>query len=187
MDKHYEKYSDSELFAMMHGKKLESEAAFAELYSRYSQKVFSYCLRMLGNKEDAKDIFQETFINFYNSRELYPAMDHVFAFIITSARHLCYNHSRDRKPFTSIDDYKLSTTDVGYEQKELLELIAQALELIALDHKEVFILRLYHGLNYKEISQITGETETSLKSKFWRAKEKIKKVLDPYLKELSKI
>jgi RNA polymerase sigma-70 factor, ECF subfamily len=187
MNKHYEKYSDSELFAMMHGKKRESEAAFAELYSRYSQKVFSYCLRMLGNQEDAKDVFQETFIILYKSREQHLSMEHVFSFIITTARHICLNHNRDRKPSSNIDDYKLSTTDVGYEQKELLEIIAQALDLVTFDHKEIFILRLYHGLSYKEISQITGDTETSVKSKFWRAKKRIKKILNPYLNELSKI
>lgn len=187
MKRNFEKYNDTELFAMMHGKKRESEAAFAELYSRYSQKLYSYCVRMLGNKDDAKDVFQDTFIKFYDSRNHYKAMEHVYSYMITIARNLCYNYNRDRKTSIDIEDYKLTTTDVGYEQKELLEIIAQALELIAIQYKEVFVLRLYHGLSYREIAQITGDSEASVKSKCWRAKEKIKDVLHPYLKEISKI
>lgn len=187
MKMNYEKYSDARLFALMHDSKRESEAAFAELYSRYSQKVFSFCFRMLGSKEDAKDVFQETFINFFNSREQYRGMEYVFSFLITTARNLCYNHKRDNKTSVNIDDHILSTTDVDYEQKELLEIIAQSLELLSLEYKEVFILRLYHGLSYKEISQITGDTTTSTKSKFFRAKTAIKKILNPYLIELSEV
>ena len=187
MKENYEKYNDSELFAMMHGKRKESETAFAELYSRYSQRVFSYCLRVLGDKEDAKDVFQESFISFYNSRENYRSLENVFGFLLKTTRNLCLNYKRNRKPSINIDDYKLSTNDIGYEQKELLEIIAQSLELLSIKYKEVFVLRLYHGLNYSEIAKITGSSETSVRNKVWRAKEKLKKILSPYLNEISKI
>jgi RNA polymerase sigma-70 factor (ECF subfamily) len=76
--------------------------------------------------------------------------------------------------------------DQGYEQQELLEIIARALELLDFEHREAFVLRQYHGMPYKDISELTGENISTIKNRVWRAKEKIKEILEPILEDLSK-
>ncbi len=186
MEKPVGKYSDSELYSKLRGSKKEAETAFAELYSRYSQRIYAYCLRVTGSQDDARDIFQETFTNFYNSSKNKERLENIPGYLITIARNQCINYKRNLKISVNIEDYNVFSTDTGYEQKELLELIARALELLDFEYREAFILRQYQGMSYKEISKITGDSITAVKNRVWRAKEKIKDILEPYMQDLSK-
>jgi len=180
------KYDDNQLFDMLSGKRSEAESAFAELYARYSQRIFAYCLRVTGHSEDAKDIFQETFLKFFDSAKDHHKVDNVPAFLLTIGRNICINHKRNRKPNFSIEDFHTWTNDSDYERNEMLQLLASALELLETEYREAFVLRLYQGLSYPEIAKITGETTSAIKNRVWRAKEKIKEILTPYLEDLSK-
>ena len=145
MEKPVGKYSDSELYSKLRGSKKEAETAFAELYSRYSQRIYAYCLRVTGSQDDARDIFQETFTNFYNSSKNKERLENIPGYLITIARNQCINYKRNLKISVNIEDYNVFSTDTGYEQKELLELIARALELLDFEYREAFILRQYQG------------------------------------------
>jgi RNA polymerase sigma-70 factor, ECF subfamily len=180
------KYDDIQLFEMLKEKRSEAESAFAELYARYSQRVYAYCLRVTGHSEDAKDIFQETFLKFFDSAKEHEKMDNIPGFLLTIARNICINHKRDKKPNFSLEDFHTWTNDSDYERKELLQLLASALELLEKEYREAFVLRAYQGLSYPEIAKITGETASAIKNRVWRAKEKIKEILTPYLEDLSK-
>ncbi len=185
MKHNYSTYSDKELYHMMGGAKPESESAFSELYGRYSQRVYAYCLRVLGNTEDAMDVFQEAFLNFFKSSENHLKMDNVTAFLLTIARNLCINHKRDKRPTLNIEDFQFFSNEKKYEDKELLQLVSTALEVLDFDYREAFVLRLYHGLSYKEIADIQSDTVSAVRNRVWRAKEKIKNILSPYLEDLS--
>jgi RNA polymerase sigma-70 factor, ECF subfamily len=186
MKMNYSKYSNSELYGLLKEQKPIAEAAFAELYSRLGQRIYAYCLRITGHQEEAQDIYQESFLKFYASAREGKKVDNVSGFIIRIARNLCLNYKFRHRTKINFDDYSLEINETSYEQKELLELIAGALELLDFDHREVFILRQYHGLSYHEISEITGDSEHAIKSRVWRAKEKVKNILAPYMEDLSK-
>lgn len=186
MNKAYGKYSDNELYLALSGKKKESEAAFAELYSRYSQRIYAYCLRITGSLEDARDIFQDTFYKFYEASQKKAEIENIPAYLLIIARNLLRNMQRENKHSFTFEDINITTNDQGYEQRELLQLIAKALECLDVDHREAFILRQYHGLSHKEISNIIGENISVVKNRIWRAKEKIREILEPYLEDLSK-
>lgn len=188
MSRKYSAYDDAKLCDIMHnGKGNESEAAFKELYNRYSGMVHAYCLRIMGNVEQAEDVFQETFIKFYQKAKPTKSNFNAAGFLITIARNLCLNSKRDEKPTSSIEglEYLLKETQ-NYEKTELLELISMALELIDFDYKEAFILREYNGLQYNEIAEITDTSLSNAKSRVFRAKQKIKSILEPYMKDLTK-
>ena len=177
------KYQDFELFSALKLRKRTAERAFAELYSRYSQKVYAYCYRISGNTEDAKDIFQETFLKFYDYAHKNSEIENVGGLLIKIARNYWLNLQRNHRNCISFDDLNFSENGFDYEQKELVGLIASALDLLDFDQREAFILRQYHGMSYKEISDITGVTITNLKNRVWRAKEKIKNILQPYMQD----
>jgi RNA polymerase sigma-70 factor (ECF subfamily) len=183
MNKSFSKYSDPELYSMLREKKSRAEAAFAELYARHNQRVYAYCLRVTGNQEEANDIFQDTFYKFFESAKTNRNIENVTGFLITITRNLCLNYKRDKKINLDLDNFSFSTNDTHYEEKEMLELIARALEFLDFSSREVFILRQYQGMSYKEIADITGDSAAAIKNRVWRAKEKIKEILEPYLED----
>jgi RNA polymerase sigma-70 factor (ECF subfamily) len=186
MSSKFSKYDDIQLYSLLSRDKDEAESAFAELYARYSQRIYAYCLRVIGDSEDARDIFQDTFIKFFDSaRGNELPLDNVPAYLLKIARNVCINFKRSKKTFLSLEDFRTLTNDVDYEQRELLQILATSLELLEPEHKDAFVLRMYQGLSYNEISKITGDSVSAVKNRVWRAKEKIKEILTPYLEDLS--
>lgn len=180
----FNSYTDEELVAMLENEKKVAENAFQELYNRYSSMVHAYCIRVLNNLETAEDIFQETFIKFFQHVQSDRKTTNIPGFLITIARNLCLNYKRDKIPTVSIDGYDFKTErNQNYENRELLELITYALDLLEFEYREAFVLREYDGLAYNDIAEITGTTITNAKSRVFRAKQKIKEILQPYLQE----
>lgn len=179
-------YTDIELVGLLRSEKPEAEAAFKELYKRYSSQVHAYCLRVTGNVQAAEDIFQDTFIKFYQNVRADVPNTNIPGFLIKIARNLCLNQKRDVKAVTvPLDSFDFPQMDTSsFEQKELLDLINMALELLDFEYREAFVLREYNGLSYQEIGDLCSITVANAKSRVFRAKEKIKSVLQPYMKDL---
>lgn len=181
----YSRYIDAELSTELCSGKAEAEKAFGEIYTRYSQRTYAYCLRLTGHKEDAQDVFHETFLKFYNYAVEHKVVENIPSLLFKIARNIIINQRRNKKISINIDEFQLKSNDRGYDEKELLQLIAHAIELLDFEFREAFILRIAHGLTYAEISRITGDSEATVRNRAWRAKAKIKKILAPYLEDLS--
>ncbi|MFA7627267.1 MAG: sigma factor-like helix-turn-helix DNA-binding protein, partial [Candidatus Kapaibacterium sp.] len=63
--------------------------------------------------------------------------------------------------------------------------INRTIELLDEDHREAFVLREYNGLDYSQIAELCNISVVNAKSRVFRARQKIKSILQPYLKELS--
>jgi RNA polymerase sigma-70 factor (ECF subfamily) len=188
VDENLEKYDDVRLFEMLSFGGSESEKAFMELYRRYSGRIFAYCRRFLGNREDALDVFQDTFIRFFESAKQERTMTNVPAFLLRIARNLCLNFKRQSRKMTTIEDYmQYETYENNSSRDELMELIKIALAELPDDYREAFILREYEGMTYNEISEFLGISLALVKIRIFRAKQKIREILAPYISELSKM
>lgn len=183
----FSKYDDETLVKKLRNDPKKSEAAFTELYKRYAGQVNAYCLKALGDESAAEDIFQETFIKFHAKVRADGNKTNVPGFLITIARNLCLNHKRNAKPTTPIEDVRLFTPpNQNSEKKELLDLINAALELLDFDYREAFILREYQGMSYKEIAEVCEIGLSNAKSRVFRARNKIKEILSPFLEDIEK-
>lgn len=181
------KCSDKELAALIRGKRKQSEAAFREIYDRYSARVNAYCMRIIRNSEAAEDIFQDTFFKFYNHVREDKESGTIIGFLITIARNLCLNYKRDMKPTVDINEYDFLVYETqSFEHKEMQDLVKRALDILEDEFKEPLIMRVYNGLDYKEIAEICETTETTARSRVFRAKKKIRNILKPYIKDLEK-
>ncbi|MGA2297957.1 MAG: RNA polymerase sigma factor [FCB group bacterium] len=187
MRNNYSTYPDDKLVVLLRGGNSESELAFTEIYNRYSSRVHAYCMRVMNHKEYAEDIFQETFIRFFQKVKTDYNQTNIPGFLITIARNLCLNFRRDNIPTVPLesDDF-LVDSNRSYEDTELLDLITASLDLLEFEYKEAFVLREYDGMTYNQIADICGITVTNAKSRVFRAKQKIKEILNPYLKDLAK-
>ncbi len=181
----YSKYSDKQLVKLLKGDKKEAEAAFTELFDRYSLRVNAYCLTIVGDKEKAEDIFQETFIKFYQNARSDFKEGSVIGFLITIARNLSLNAKRNEKSTIPIEDFDIKfNDDDSYENKELSELVMMAMDLLPEKNKEALVLRYFNDLRYKEIADILNITPARARYLVFNAKQKIKEILLPYLKDV---
>ena len=182
MSDRFVNHSDEELFSLLAG---GTKDAFAELYARYRGRIYAYILRMIGDRDRADDIFQDTFSRIYRSslnsdKEVKRASSYIF----TTARNRCLNAIRDKKQTTDVEDYHQVVYQPSYENAELSELVKTSLDLLPEHYREAFILREYDGLSYQEIAELTGQTLASVKIHIFRAKKKLREILTPYMAEL---
>jgi len=176
---------DAELFYRLSGEKEIAEAAFTELYARYGGRVFAYCLRFLGHRDEAMDVYQETFIRFFESAKKRREMTNVPGYLLKIARNLCLNCKRNKKLTVEFEDYQSLVLPSTTEKTEFLQLITTAMEMLPDEYREVFVLREYEGLSYAEIAEIVDESLSNVKVRIFRAKQKIRGILAPYIAEFS--
>lgn len=106
--------------------------------------------------------------------------------MLTIARNGCIDHKRRQKETITLEEFHHSLPQVQEsDQQELLRLIELALEYLEFDLKEVFVLRQYQELSYEEIALLTGVPVTTVTKRIWRAKERLKKILSPFIRDLA--
>lgn len=176
---------DAELFNRLTGEKQVAEAAFSELYARHGARVYAYCLRFLGNRDEAMDVYQETFIRFFECAEKEREMTNVPGFLLKIARNACLNMRRKKKRTVEFQDYQKLVQPASHERSELLQLINTALEMLPDEYREVFVLREYDGLSYAEIAEVVDSSLSNVKVRIFRAKQKIRQILSPYIEEFT--
>ena len=186
-----ETYSEIELFSFIRigaeSDRRLREAAFKELYNRLSPRIYAYCKKVLDDTDLAQDVFQDTFIRFYKSAQQEREMTNVAAYLLRIARNLCLNAKRDygSHRFVELEEYHGAHVGIDGDKQELLSLIDKAIEQLPFDYKDVFVLREYDGLSYAEIGEIVGCSEATAKIRSFRAKQKIREMLAPYLQDLN--
>ncbi|MDB5032843.1 MAG: hypothetical protein JWQ98_84 [Chlorobi bacterium] len=176
---------DAELYGMLRGGRSDSERAFKELYRRYASRIHAYCYKILDNREDAEDVFQETFVRLYLGAREHREMTNLTGYIFRIARNLSLNRIRDHDDLESLEGVEIPIhADRSLEDGELLDLIAGAVELLDLEFREAFVLREYENMSYEQIAEVVGSSVANAKSRVFRARRKIRKLLEPNIKEL---
>jgi RNA polymerase sigma-70 factor (ECF subfamily) len=141
--------------------------------------------RRLGNFEDAEDAAQETFLKCWRSRDDFPAVRDLRAWIFrigwNTANDLRRNVFRQRARPLSAIGISLKTydpsPDEAAEQGEAEEQLGQALFQLRLDEKEVFLLRLHEGWSYQRIATFRQRRESTVKSQMRAAVAKLRLLL----------
>jgi RNA polymerase sigma-70 factor, ECF subfamily len=158
------------------------EQAFKLLYERHASRVFAYCSRILGNRDAAKDAFQETFIRLYQKAVQNLGPLRVAPYLYAIAHNVCITSIRSRKHNVPIDEYTLHDEDRSLEHTERGELVRLAIELLPMDYREPLILHEYNDVSYADIAEIIGIPVSTVKIRIFRAKEKLRAILAPYFK-----
>lgn len=196
MEKNLKKYNDMELITLLKSNSSISDLAFKEIYDRYSSNVNAYCMRVYNNQELAEDVFQETFIRFYqsikkksNDIEETPLLNfNIPGLLITISRNYILNLKRKENKEVVVESFDYFEYDTqNYENQELLDLIKKALVTLDFDYREAFVMREYNGISYEEIAKITNISVSNAKARVFRAKQKIREILKPYLVDINKI
>ena len=180
----YDTLQDEELFALV---QKNDQDAFSVLYSRYSRKIYSYCLRMIGEEAPAKDIFHDVMIAAFENRNSFKGGS--FAkWLFTIARTRSLNAIRNRKHTQDITEMEswqeFAETEEIEEKLFVNELLYKGIARLPEELKEALILRHFEDYSYAEIAEMTGVSLSLAKVRVFRAIKMIQKKLSPYLREM---
>ncbi|HTO97682.1 MAG TPA: RNA polymerase sigma factor [Myxococcales bacterium] len=167
--------------------------AFEALLRRHRAPLFTFLLRMLGDREKAEDLAQETFLRIVKGAQAWERRARFQTWLYTIARNLCVDQSRrDRfRRAESLDaqgpegDPPLSESvpgkeidpGRGAESARLRPLLQKALLELPAEQREVFVLREQAGLPFREIAETTGVNENTVKSRMRYALLGLRKAL----------
>ncbi len=176
--------SNDELKSASVNLKNGSAEAFKILYNAYGQKVYRFCVILLGDAELANDAFQEIFIKVYENRSTFHG-DNFVGWLFKIARNTCINHIRNRKDNLEIEDVFYYHESYENEDYGLKREIKKAIDKLPDSLREALILREYQDCTYQEIADILDIDLSLAKVRVHRARIILKKLLQHIRKEIN--
>jgi RNA polymerase sigma-70 factor (ECF subfamily) len=177
--------------------------AFEILLTRHKKPVFNFILRYVGDRETAEDLLQETFMRVIKGADAYKRQAKFTTWLYTIARNLCVDQTRRRKHrrHASLDAPMSASEESGTlldvipgsemasdrksVNKELHETMQRAIGSLSEEQREVFLMREFLDMPFKQIADVVGVPENTVKSRMRYALEKLRLELDEY-KDLAK-
>ena len=172
--------------------------AFTTLVQRHRQTVFLFILRYVGHRQRAEDLLQETWLKIVRNSPGYLPTAKFTTWVFTVARNLCFDSTRKeafrKSTATSLDsplreddertlnemvpDEVMHSPDRGAESALVRGVLERALRALPDEQREVFVLREYQGITFKEIGEVVGVNENTAKSRMRYALEGLRKSLN---------
>jgi len=158
--------------------------AFAELYRRYLNPIYRYVYLHVGNKADAEDLTSEVFLRALRKIDTYRHLGYSFsAWLFRIAYHLIIDHRRSRRPAAPIDDLSEGLADGGEDplsaflRDEDNRRLKEHIESLPRLQQEALSLRFGGGLKNREIGEVLGKSEATVKMMIHRAVSALKGVM----------
>ena len=156
------------------------QAAFAELYQRYKDRMYYYFYRMLGNSpEQANDFLQELFMKLIEKPESYNPKFLFTTWFYSVANNMCKNEYRRREVRKEYQTTELGEPQLDFiddktiEPEQIVEKIFDTLDELGEEHRSAFLLRYREGFSIKDVAEILELPEGTVKSRLFYAKKKI--------------
>lgn len=174
-----ERISDAELAVQIRKGRRE---AWSELYSRYWPRVYRFAAKLTGNPDSAEDICQDAFLKARDAIQGLVKAESLRSWLFSIVRNEINAHFRRFRGNGAIDREMLAAAETPHdliEQDEIVGLVSQAVEALKPEYRAVILLREYEQLSYREIAEATGDTESSVKSRLFKARRALLKQLRP--------
>ncbi len=157
-----------------------SQKAADQLVRAYYDEIYIFIYRQLGNREDALDLTQESFIGALRSLPSYNAKKSGFrTWLYRIATYKVIDARRKFKPVVvSLDEEELLFDEdltESFMNKELLKKIEEYVQALDPDLQEIFRLRLYGDYSFPDIASAISQPETKIKAQYYRLIQRIRK------------
>lgn len=154
---------------------------FQNVYNLYFKDVYRYALSLCRNEYIAEEITQETFYKALTKLDSFDGKCKIYVWLCQIAKNTYISICRKHKHLNSDADMDLlqcntSAEDI-YLDKEMFFSILKVLHTLEEPYKEVFSLRTFGELPFKQIAELFGKTETWARVTYHRARLKIKEEL----------
>jgi RNA polymerase sigma factor (sigma-70 family) len=158
-------------------RKGNSKAQF-RLYDQYSKAMYNLAYRILNNREDAEDILQESFIECFRNLNSFRFESTFGAWLKRIVVNRCINQVKKKKTDLTFCE-TLPSIPAEDEEEPIYDIKAvfKGIEMLPDGYRIILTLYLLEGYDHSEISQILGISESTSKSQYSRAKDKLKNIL----------
>lgn len=173
---------DEQLIARL---KEGDQGAFGEIYARYRPRVHRFALKLLGDADQAEDCTQEAFLKAQKGIGRLQAASSLKAWLFSIIRNEVFAHFRKTRRNGQLKDDDVWRGSSPHEEVvsgEITELVQHAIARLKEEYREVLILREYERMSYAEIGIATGDTESSVKSRLFKARKALVRELRPYFR-----
>jgi len=182
--------NDEQLMARV--KRDDDAAAFARLMARWEKPIQRLCVRMTGDAHRAEDLTQTAFTRVFTRRAEWQPAGKFSTFLWCVALNLCHDEARriQRRGEFSLDaleeaagdgEMRFAADDLApdaqVESQERSELVRRALAELPGQYREVVVLRHYEGLKFREIGEVLGIPEGTVKSRMAEALGQLNRLL----------
>ncbi len=166
--------------------------AFDDLMKRYKGQIYAYLLRSVKNYEDAEELTIEVFFKVYRALDTWKPQARFSTWLYKIAYNLSidFHRAKSRRHTYSLDDEEFSVDEPTavdlwsnpeweLEEKDRHRVIREAIDQLSPKQKAVFMLNRYQGLQIKEITEVLGIAEGTVKIHLHRAVRKLQTLLLP--------
>lgn len=154
---------------------------FGEIVSRHSDRVFSICMRIAGNRADALDASQEVFLRLLRKIHLYDGTAAFTTWLHRVASNVCYDQLRSRSraplPVEEVPEIPDMSDIASMDAIELKPMIDEALSLIPYDYRAPVVLRDMEGMSYDEIQEVLDIPAGTVRSRIHRGRRMLADLL----------
>ena len=162
--------------------------AFEDIVREYERNVYNIALRMSGDREDALDISQESFLKAFHSLRSFRGDSKFSVWLYRIVSNTCLDFLRERKRRAEVplvrgdDEGEAEQTEIPdeslapealLERKLTREALRRGLESLPEDQRKILLLREIQGFSYEEIGRILSLESGTVKSRIFRARRKL--------------
>ena len=165
------------------------------LVARWEQPLFRFVIRLVGRDDDARDVCQETFLRVLDRARHFRPGAKFSTWMYQIALNLCRDRARRSRRWDRILVRKHAAADeapaepvavapaeeqpqAAFEAEERRVAVRTALESLPAEQREVVVLKEYEGLKFREIAEVLGLPESTVKSRMYFALESMRGALE---------
>ncbi len=160
--------------------------AFEKLYHRYKRHIFTFCLKLTGDRFLAEDATHDTFLKMRLNIHTLNEASSFRTWLFSIARNGVFRQLHRQQRNGSFDEESVWDEETPLtitEHDDTSSVIALCINALKPEYKEVLMLREYEHHSYDEIAVITGNSESSVKSRLFKARKALAQKLKPYFRD----
>lgn len=156
------------------------------MYDEYCSRVYSTLIRMLGNREDAEDALQETFVKVFKHIGSFEGKSKLSTWLYSIATTTAIDYMRRRKKHEGhldVDEMSEYLPDTGSNDPHSLcgVILEKKISELPDGHREVFVLYAVEGFKHHEIAEMLDISEGTSRSHYYHARARLRKKLLPHM------
>ena len=156
------------------------QPAMRTLFARHRVAIYRWLLRLVGDEALAEDLLSDVFLDVWRKAASFGGRSSVSTWLLAIARYKGLSARRRRRTDTELNDELASSVADPSDDPELVlqkrnreELLRRSLARLSPEHGEVIDLVYYHGKSVKEIAEIVGINEATVKTRMFYARKKL--------------
>ncbi len=160
------------------------DKAFDKVYNLTSKGVFSMCLSILKNYEDAQDLMQSTYVQIREKINYYKPNSNGYAWVLTLTKNLCLNEYKKRKRecVTDFNENEYLTTSEDNTSRVDVPIFRLAKRVLNEQELQIVLMYAVSGYKHKEIAEILDKPLGTVLWAYNNALKKLKKNLGEEIK-----